>query len=67
MLFWQDSWDGHPPILSSYPHLQPLCQIFSAAGWTEVAHFKTFKRCGLMDVASWKDPHEWPPGGSPEL
>ena len=43
VLFWQDSWDGHPPILSSYPHLQPLCQIFSAAGWTEVAHFKTFK------------------------
>ena len=23
VLFWQDSWDGHPPILSSYPHL--LC------------------------------------------
>ena len=66
MLFWQDSWDGHPPILSSFPHLQPLCQVFSVAGWTNVAHFKTIKRCGLMDVASWKDPQDWPSRGSLE-
>ena len=67
VLFWQDSWDGHPPILSSFPHLEPLCQVFSAIGWTKVAHFETIKRCGLMDVASWKDPQDWPPGGSLEI
>ena len=31
------------------PHLQPLCRVISAIGWTKVAHFKTIKRCRLME------------------
>ncbi|XP_059077196.1 uncharacterized protein LOC131876295 [Cryptomeria japonica] len=65
-LFWQDSWDGHPPILSSFPQLQPLCNIFSDAGWIKVEHFKTVKRTSQATVACWKDPQEWPLGGSDE-
>ena len=43
VLFWQDSWDGHPPILSSFPQLQTLCHIFTNAGWVTVDHFKMVK------------------------
>ena len=31
-LFWQDSWDGHPPILSSFPQLLPLYHSFTNIG-----------------------------------
>ncbi|XP_057871389.2 uncharacterized protein LOC131077832 [Cryptomeria japonica] len=65
-LFWLDSWDGHPPILSSFPQLLPLCQMFSDAGWIKVEHFKTVKRMGHLEVSCWKDPQEWPVGGSEE-
>ena len=27
-LFWQDSWDGHPPMISSFPQNQPLYHTF---------------------------------------
>ena len=32
-----------------------------------MAHFKTIKQCGSVDVAYWKDPSEWPWGGSLEI
>ena len=65
-LFWQDSWDGHPPILASFPQLLPLSQTFVEAGWTKVEHFKTVKRLGNVEIACWKDSQEWPLGGSIE-
>lgn len=64
-LFWQDSWDGHPPLITSFPQLQPLCQALLNAGWSKVEHFKTVKHVKL-EVACWKDPQEWPDGGSEE-
>ncbi|XP_057868067.2 uncharacterized protein LOC131075253 [Cryptomeria japonica] len=63
-LFWLDSWDGHPPILSSFPHLQPLSEVFSAAGWDTVEHYKVAQHDGLVLRFRWKHPSEWPPGGS---
>ncbi|XP_057836070.2 uncharacterized protein LOC131046358 [Cryptomeria japonica] len=62
-LFWLDSWDGHPPILSSFPHLQPLSEVFSAAGWDTVEHYKVAQHDGLVLRFHWKHPLEWPPGG----
>lgn len=50
-LFWLDSWDGNPPILSMYLHLQLLCDIFSVASWHTVAHYNCSKsraRCWLQ-------------------
>ena len=38
-----DSWDGHPPILSSFSQLQTLCHIFTNVGWVIVEHFKMVK------------------------
>ena len=29
-------------------------------------HFKTVKRLGQVEVTCWKDPQEWPIGGSDE-
>ena len=65
-LFWQDSWDGHPPILSSFPQLLPLYHSFTNAGWSKVEHFKTIKNLGQIEVTCWKAPEEWPVGGSEE-
>ena len=65
-LFWQDSWDGFPPILSSFPQLIPLSQTFCTAGWIRVEHFKSVKRLGLVEITCWKNPQEWPMGGSVE-
>lgn len=47
-LFWVDSWDGHPPLLSMYPHLQALCDYFIAVGWDKVEHYKTGQYYGLV-------------------
>lgn len=30
-LFWYDSWDGYPSIISKFPHLQPLCGSLTKA------------------------------------
>lgn len=65
-LFWQDSWDGHPPILSSFPQLLPLPQHFINAGWLKVENFKSVKRLGQVEITCWKDSQEWSMGGSDE-
>lgn len=62
-LFWLDSWDGNPPILSMYPHLQLLYDILVAASWTMVGHYKSIKIFGSTVGYRWKDPSEWPLGG----
>ena len=54
-LFWQDSWDGHSPMISSFPQLQPLYHTFTNAGWFKVKHFKTVKHLGLVEVTCWMD------------
>lgn len=43
LFFWHDSWDGHPSIISQFPHLQLLCNILVEAGWSKVEDFKTVK------------------------
>jgi hypothetical protein len=63
-LFWNDSWDGNPPLLSMYPHLQALCDSFLAAGWDTVAHYKIAYNLGLAVGYRWKNSSDWPPGGS---
>lgn len=65
-LFRQDSWDGHPPILSTYLQLQPLCNSFTDVGWVKVENFKMNMRIGQVEVTCWKDPLEGPLGGSDE-
>ena len=47
-LFWSDSWNGHPPLLSSHPHLQYLSDFFLSAGWNKVAHYKEAYHLGLV-------------------
>lgn len=49
-LFWQDSWDGHPPILSIFPWLLPLSQYFTNARWIKAEHFKTVKHLGQVEM-----------------
>lgn len=41
-LFWSDSWDGFPTILSQFPNLVTLCQRFLKVGWSRVSDFKSF-------------------------
>lgn len=62
-LFWWDSCDGFPPILSQFPHLQALSTTFFDAGWSRVEDFKITLRLGQGEVVRWKEPHEWPPRG----
>ena len=52
--------------MSSYPHLQDLCQIFVEAGWSHVADFKSQQSLGQISVSRWKSPLDWPPGGAVE-
>ncbi|XP_057842111.2 uncharacterized protein LOC131051557 [Cryptomeria japonica] len=61
-LFWLDSWDGHPPIISTFPHLQHLCDPLTAAGWNNVGHYKEAFNCGLGVTFRWKQSSQWPPG-----
>ena len=63
-LFWSDSWDGYPPLLSSHPHLQSLCDLFLSAGWNTVAHYKEAFNLGTTVGYRWKNSFDWPPGGS---
>ena len=65
-MFWQDSWDGHPPMISSFPQLRPLCHTFTNVGWFKVENFKTVKHLGQVEVTCWKDSQEWPVRGSDE-
>ena len=65
-LFWKDYWDGHPPLISSLPQLQPLCHTFTNVGWFKVEHFKTIKRLRQVEVTCWKDSQEWFFGGFDE-
>ena len=69
-LFWLDSWDGHPPILTTHPQLHAqlhaLYQTFSAAGWDTVNFYKIGYVRGLAPSFHWKHPFEWPSGGSEE-
>ena len=53
-LFWSDSWDGYPPLLSSHPHLQSLCDHFLSARWNKVAHYKEAYNMVLMWVTDGK-------------
>ena len=62
-LFWSDSWNGHPPLLSSHPHLQSLCDIFLSVGWNKVAHYKEAYNLGLAVGYRWKNSSDWPLGG----
>lgn len=57
--FWHDYWDGHPPIVSQYPHLITLCQRFCEAGWSRVCDIKSLSFQGQLVEARWKNPEEW--------
>ena len=46
-LFWLDSWDGHPPILTTHHQLHSLYQNFSDAGWDIVNFYKIGYARGL--------------------
>ena len=63
-LFWLDSWDGHPPILTTHPQLHSLYQHFSVAGWDTVNFYKIGYVQGLAPSFHWKHLSKWPPGGS---
>lgn len=39
VLFLLDSWDGHPPILSSCPHPQSLYDVFTVGDWDTIKHY----------------------------
>ena len=47
-LFWSDLWNGHPPLLSSHLHLQPLCDFFLSVGWNKVANYKEAHNRALL-------------------
>lgn len=64
--FWLDSWDGHPPILSSHPQLQALGESFVEAGWSNVDSFKVSSSVGTFVVYQWRHSSSWPDGGSLE-
>ncbi|XP_057831111.2 uncharacterized protein LOC131041899 [Cryptomeria japonica] len=61
--FWLDSWDGHPPILSTHPHLQSLSDMFISVGWDTIDHYKIAHNGGLVACFRWKNPSELPLGG----
>ena len=62
-LFWSDCYDGYPPLLSSHPHLQSLCNFFLSARWNKVVHYKEAYNLGLVVGYKWKNSFDWPLGG----
>ena len=65
-LFWLDSWDGHPSILTIHPQLHSLYQHFISVDWDIVNFYKIGYVQGLAPSFHWKHTYEWPSGGSEE-
>lgn len=49
-LFRYDSCDSYPPLISVFPHLQPLCNNLVEARWSKVKDFKTIQTLGQVEV-----------------
>jgi hypothetical protein len=65
-LCWLESWDGHPLIITTHPHLHALYQNFSDASWDIVNFYKIGCVRGLAPSFQWKHPSKLPPRGSEE-
>ena len=63
-LFWSDYWNRQPPLLSSHPHLQSLCDFFLSSGWNKVVHYKEAYCLGFAMGYKWNNSSNWLLGGS---
>ena len=55
-LFWLNSWDGHPTILTTHPQLHALYQTFSTSCWDTINFYKIGYVQGLDHSFCWKHP-----------
>lgn len=65
-LFWFDAWDGNPPILFMYPHLQTLYEYFITSRWDKVVYYMTLITWELLwdiDVRTHQIDHLRAKGG----
>ena len=63
-LFWLNSWEGYPPILTTHPQLHSLYQNFSPTSWDIVNFYNIAYVQGLAPSFHSKHPFELPLRGS---